>query len=520
MDDETLFFAKKYSKDKIEEAIDGVNSDLAAIANESSKTNMLCNVNPNEAITYMVLDHLDIPTYTGINNEIVHPSMLFFPSGWNGYMYWLGYTCYDNGDSQYENPCIAVSNDNVTWIAPPGLTNPVEPKPSTGFLADINLFMSPDQKTMYMIFKYSHGVSDTCLRTSTDGIHWSSKVTLFSEAFESLSPSVLWDGTQYIMWFVKSADTPNNIYIRTASVPEGPWSDPVLCTHNLPVATEPWHLEVRKYGNQYHMLIQTIVPYKLYFGVSEDLITWDLGQVPIMEKTIIPYVYFYKSTMIPMLTDKGLKYGLWYGTTEPYYICYNEISFDRTQRTDDYGNKVLRAAATIAPWIFADTFNRADDATTLGTSTSGLTWTKAIGNSMGIASNKACLATTGNTRWVTDLGVADFYVEVQMSILGTSGYLVFRYQDEYNWWRIGNNAAVLELQKLVDPDTVATVETGLKIFAGDVLGVECKDESISVYINGNKMFTTTDAALKTATKIGLNCGNTTSRFDNLIARSV
>ncbi|MDD4321593.1 MAG: hypothetical protein PHH31_08660, partial [Acidaminococcaceae bacterium] len=337
-------------------------------------------------------------TKTGSKNEIVHPSILFFPNGWNGYKYWLGYTCFDNGGSTFENPCISVSNDNVTWTTPTGLTNPVEPEPASGFNADVNLFMSPDEKTMYMVFKYHvGGVATTYIRSSTDGVNWTAKEALFTNSFEDLSPAVVWDGLQYKMWTVKNDDTPNNFYLRTATNATGPWSDPILCSYTLPSSREPWHMDVRKVGNQYHMLLHADnnLP---YFGKSEDGLSWVFGTEPVFLTEAGINDGYYKHTMYPKLTEEGLVYGLWYGTSIPYYICYSEIKFNRTKEKtyNEHGSYLLQATHNIPPWIFCDTFDRTDTDQGLGTSDSGHAWQFILGSKMGISSNQAYVVNAAN----------------------------------------------------------------------------------------------------------------------------
>ena len=148
-------------------------------------------------------------TILGCLHTVIHPSIKYFQSGWNEYKFWMAYTPYDGSSSLYENPCIAVSNDNLTWITPVGLTNPIEAVPGVGYNADPCIFMSPDEKTMNLVWKYSGGsTSITYLRTSTDGTTWTNKVAVLTVGVgvEEVSPIILWDGQQYRLWTVKVAE--------------------------------------------------------------------------------------------------------------------------------------------------------------------------------------------------------------------------------------------------------------------------------------------------------------------------
>jgi hypothetical protein len=466
-------------------------------------------------------------TTWGSKNEMVHPSILYFPKGWNGYKYWLGYTCYDNGSSDFENPCIAVSNDNETWITPPGLTNPVEAKPALGYYADINLFMSADESTMYMVFKYNAGAATTYLRSTTNGITWTEKVELFTNVFEDVSPSVLYDEDSglYKMWTIKHADTPNTMYLRTATNPIGTWSAPAACTGTIP-AGELWHMEVRKVGNKYHAIFQRTGNSAIYFATSDDGLAFTFGSNAIVADP----GYLYKPTMWPVLTSDGLKYGLWRNTIGPYAIYYTEMSFDKSYKLQTITNQananLANALALNSPWIFCDTFNRADTITGLGTSDSGHTWTKAQGDELGISSNEAYLPTGGsNSKAIVNIGVSDFYAEVIFTdgaVSGGEGFLMFRYGGTGNFWRVGHYNGRLTLQKLVG-GVLSTKNLGAhknNISNGDRIGIECRGNSIKLYRNDMFLYETTDSFQSTSTNIGLSTSRTTAKFNNLLVKTV
>ena len=52
----------------------------------------------------------------------MHPDVIYFPSGMDGYKYWMMYTPYP--PQSVENPSIVRSNDDITWTDA-GITNPV-----------------------------------------------------------------------------------------------------------------------------------------------------------------------------------------------------------------------------------------------------------------------------------------------------------------------------------------------------------------------------------------------------------
>ena len=76
------------------------------------------------------LDHantyLEIPTYDG-QNQPVHPDVIYFPEGWNGYEYWMAHTPYTDQKSIVEEIDVVVSKDGQVWEIPPGGSLPVVP---------------------------------------------------------------------------------------------------------------------------------------------------------------------------------------------------------------------------------------------------------------------------------------------------------------------------------------------------------------------------------------------------------
>jgi hypothetical protein len=298
---------------------------------------------------------LEIPAYVqyeGIN-EIVHPDVVYFPIAWNGYHYWMAYTPFPNGDATYENPCIAVSNDNVTWIVPPGLTNPVDSYASSAndYYSDTELIMDPNQTTMYLLWRrYMNGVYEKLyVKSSTDGINWSAKTEILSVSglSESLiSPAIVYNGAQYLMWTVDEKVTPRGVRLRTANSVYGPWSES-LVTNIRPLTytppdtplTETWHINVTKIGNQFWMINNDTAMgdfngINLYLGISNDGLQWTFASHPILSARN-NYLYWdqklYRASIIPVYDDQQMGFRIWYSVMRkatsvnpPWRIGYTE----------------------------------------------------------------------------------------------------------------------------------------------------------------------------------------------------
>ncbi len=106
-----------------------------------------------------------------------HPSVVYFPDGWgkNKAKYWMAWTPYTTTDNQYENPCVAYSNDGINWDTT-GMSNPVVDAPrnkagdAIGYNSDPNLFYNPRTDSLYLIWRCSD--NNTWLKQTGDGFNW------------------------------------------------------------------------------------------------------------------------------------------------------------------------------------------------------------------------------------------------------------------------------------------------------------------------------------------------------------
>jgi hypothetical protein len=196
------------------------------------------------------------PTYDG-SGQSVHPGISYFPSGWNGYEYWLAITPYPDGDPSFENPSILVSHDGLTWSEPLGITNPVAlpPEPPDGsYLADGELFYDETSDQLWLYYPHQNVGGDSYMvrKTSDDGVNWGDPRQdddrIFSVPdFQILSPAVEKIGSQYWMWTVNSGSfgcTAASTQIEYRTSTNGiTWTLPGTVNFSQPGYT-PWHLDV------------------------------------------------------------------------------------------------------------------------------------------------------------------------------------------------------------------------------------------------------------------------------------
>lgn len=86
---------------------------------------------------------LNIPKYGGATG-VVHPDVIYFSTGRDGYKYWMTYTPYPPQSN--ENPSVVRSNDGITWTDA-GISNPVIQPGSPGSWNDLE---NPDPDMIYV----------------------------------------------------------------------------------------------------------------------------------------------------------------------------------------------------------------------------------------------------------------------------------------------------------------------------------------------------------------------------------
>lgn len=188
---------------------------------------------------------LSFNNYLG-NSENIHPKVLYFDQGWNGYEFWMAYTPYPLGVISAENPCIAVSHDGIAWITPSEDLNPLSLQPEEGYNSDTHLVYDKERDIMEIWWRTCdfQNKDKILRRKSTDGINWSEPEMVISyNQFNELvlSPAVwIKEGFYHLIYsngrvlkYIKAKDTEDNLQ----------WSEP----EKLPInfgELHAWHQDV------------------------------------------------------------------------------------------------------------------------------------------------------------------------------------------------------------------------------------------------------------------------------------
>lgn len=191
----------------------------------------------------------------------------------------MSYTPYPDGKDEYENPCIAVSNDLVNWEAVPAC-QPLD-SPSEGYNSDSHLVYNEESDSLELWWRYVYDESDPeqmMLRRSIteDGETWSAPDNVLVSDNRSdtdyVSPSIIKDGSVYRMWYVSKRGL---WYTESSDCTN--WSDPVRVSCKAVDSSVIWHADVIKTDSGFELLTvnhrqdaQDHLGMSLYHGTSTD----------------------------------------------------------------------------------------------------------------------------------------------------------------------------------------------------------------------------------------------------------
>ena len=212
---------------------------------------------------------LHVPKYGG--EGVVHPDILYFPHGFDGFKFWLFYTPFP--PESLENPCLVRSNNGVDFtdflVSNPLISAGGSGEWDDGHLADVDVVKVGD--TWYLFYASRNACrtyQKIGLATSTDG----KKFTKYSQnpvleadtslSFEAgdhlVSPTVIHSGAKFFMWYFSKGDDGKWRMCLAESVDGKNWAkyegNPVLEPTSRPCSWDKeriWHGDVIYYLDEY-----------------------------------------------------------------------------------------------------------------------------------------------------------------------------------------------------------------------------------------------------------------------------
>lgn len=223
----------------------------------------------------------------------VHPSVIYFPSGEDGYKYWM---YYEKGVTGPDCEVYLVrSNDGLTWVET-GVTNPILDNIATEeHIPDPNVIKVGS--TWYLFIVEGVG-GDTSIQrlTSTDGKSWTDATTVISrggtgtwDEDDVVSPSCIYENGTFYLWYVGEDAGLYRLGLATSTdgtdfTKDG--SNPIYGG----VGNETWHIDVvyssidNKYWLYYNLENDTNYP--MYLAKSTDRKNFtQVDSNPVMEKS-------------------------------------------------------------------------------------------------------------------------------------------------------------------------------------------------------------------------------------------
>ena len=487
---------------------------------------------------------------------VVHPSVVYFPAGWRGYQYWMAHTPYPGSDPEFENPCICCSNDGVNWISV-GRQPLFDSPPSTAYNSDVDLAYDFVNDRLVLLYRVVGVPTSTDMRlvvsTSLDGGIWTTPVIIYtgtgvatSNATDIVSPSLMFN-TATGRWEILGHQARDNgsawPFVKLTSLAVDSGWDAAVTTLTFPVPSgrKWWHSQFRRLASgAYIGLVQDndgIVGNSgnLYAAYSSDGINFSSR---LLEDVLVTgQVGFYRPSFVLLQLPQT---SAW--VCQAFVSRIGQSGIQTQTLRFDAVDAPLKAVADLTSALNAgilggqgrlvlhsDTFNRADDATGLGTASGGGTYTQPGGPTdvIGISSNQAYNVTTGNCRAVRDMGRINYAVRCTLITKSVEQWVIVRYIDSANFVRVGVNSGSSQLifQRVTGGSAVVDLTLGVTPANGDEVLVTCAGAEIVIYLNGrrvSKQITvqgTLVGALGTFMGIAMS-GTLGGRMDNLVCTAL
>jgi hypothetical protein len=264
---------------------------------------------------------VNLRMYDG-SSQAVHPDVLFAPSGFGGYQYWMAVTPYPYCNDRLENPSLRASHDGLHWVLPSGIPDPVVEAPldADEHHADPDLVLANERLFMFYMTTNEHRRRTRFSVISTvDGYQWTGPEIIHDNLF-GVSPAVVERDGRWRMWYVnydsdaRAADS--CLLLREGNSPTN-LGDSRACQLEIP-GHVLWHLDVIESHRGFEGLLaafprgSTSSRCRLFHASSADGAAWTLTTPrPIITASRLGWDdrVIYRSTF---LKEPNGEYRVWY----------------------------------------------------------------------------------------------------------------------------------------------------------------------------------------------------------------
>jgi hypothetical protein len=285
----------------------------------------------NEAWHRPVL--LNLATSDG-SGQVTHPDVAYIPEGFGQgkWTYWMACTPYPQRNAQYENPELFVSFDGIDWAVPFGFKNPLVPSPAIAgdHHSDPDILFCLDQLWLFYrqtIRSRTPNENRLFLIKSADGVRWSVPIEVLCDKTgrELLSPAVIHDGHQFLMWTVEICE--EQFLIVRRSSPNGvAWSAPEVCRlAGLEMPRHAWHIDVMQESERLSaVLVSCIgnggVKSRIHYAYSEDHgLRWSTAGFLFDQAYEFEAEVQYRGSLLGRDGHPGV-YDLWYSAASSKFL--------------------------------------------------------------------------------------------------------------------------------------------------------------------------------------------------------
>lgn len=485
-------------------------------------------------------DHLDTPV-PYIGDETVHPSVRYFPKGIGGYNWWMAMTPYENSDVRHENPSVYASLDGIEWFTPEGATNPVIPDPgSPKYNSDCTLVDGEDG-WMYMFWRQVNwtldGVDATLMVKTEDGVNWTAPVATHTAGNEDcLSPAIIKAGSKWRMYFInfftslisyKEVDRLGDVWGPITALTQGTGPE---------AGRKWWHLEAINFGGT-HVLVANDMADPGPVGEQGNLwLLWSgtgaagsFAKKKFLDRRVGQWdEHIYRATLQPVFTATGVEFMLYYSafsTLTGWKVGRTTMALPLTPLDEvvppapavDAGNRLMQGMLGYGFSINRDDFTRADNAASLGSTLNGTEWVTTSG-ALGILGNRAYAPAAGNNKAMIDLARTDGRLIIQPSASGGQFFLVLRYVDESNFWRIGYQGGAFRVDRVTGGNVTTLHSSTAPTNSASALIEAVYDlNGMTVFLDGVERAKITATDHNAGTRVGMQLNEVATRIRYLTA---
>ncbi|MDP5309022.1 hypothetical protein [Paracoccus spongiarum] len=255
------------------------------------------------------------------DDEFVHPYIMEFPDGFNGFRYLLAVTGFEAAREKLENPYIFGSNNLENFFLLHGVRQPIF-SPITegdGHNSDVALAYDFGTSELLCLIRQTHRlrgraidtgdiIDSISFRATRDGVNWSEPCEILRSTRDKdplLSPSLLHDPNDG-RWHLFTVSRPHILH-RSATDLRGPWTEPDLI--HVPGSIRPHHIEMKWIGQRLFCLLHSKSSHNLHFGASENWTNFQFDQEPVLMNSP-PSVY--KGSFLPCSAQDGIRIRLFW----------------------------------------------------------------------------------------------------------------------------------------------------------------------------------------------------------------